>query len=133
VPQPIVLDITTDLPTCEAAGFPSAPCIIDDLSLPLSSDIGTLTPNGGSGGEMLVGWNETDILPEDLPVPVDPNSQAGSNGLRLSTFSAPGVPALPFLLAMECTMGECTDVTCGGDPDTGVALLDGQLLSIPIP
>jgi hypothetical protein len=132
VTQPIVLDIEEDNQTCVDAGFAGAPCIIDDLSLPLSSAIGTLTPNGGSGGEMLIGWDESED-PSTLPNVVVPTDPAGLNGLRLATFSAPGVPALPFLLAMECTMGECTDVTCGGDTDVGVPLLDAQLLSIPIP
>jgi hypothetical protein len=124
LPQTVIIPIEEDDATCAAAGFAGAPCVLNDLALPLNSGVGTLTPDGGAGGEILVGWDETED-PSTLPNVVDVDATAGLNGIRLDA-------GLPFNIALECTMGECADVTCTGDSDVGVPLLDAQLLSIPI-
>jgi hypothetical protein len=105
--------------------------VTEPISIPLNSDTGTLTPTGGPGGEILVGWDET-TDPTTFPItpPLPFGAPLGPTGIRILIAGLVQV-------AFECTMGECAtpDQTCGsGDNvgDTGGPLLDSQLLSIPI-
>jgi hypothetical protein len=114
----------------EVYGTP-APCVTEPISIPLNSDTSTLTPTGGAGGEILVGWDET-TDPTTFPVnpPIMGGDPLGPTGIRV-------IIAALIQVAFECTMGECNipDVSCGsGDnpDDSAIRLLDPQLLSIPI-
>ena len=127
LPATVLIPIETDNAACQAGGFPAAPCVLVDLSLPLQSGVATLTPNGGAGGEILVGWDES-VDPTTLPLTVSATTPPPSDGIRLDV-------GLPFPVGLDCTMGQCqaADPTClGSGTDSGEALPDSALLSIPI-
>jgi hypothetical protein len=144
IPQeatPFLADIVLNNNSAECmAAYPSEggriPCVTEPISVPLNSAIATLTPTGGAGGEILVGWDET-LDPTTFPVspPIGGSSPLGPTGIRVSIADL-------IFVAFDCTMGQCTnpDLTpgppvCGtGDdgPDSAGPLLDSQLISIPI-
>jgi len=133
------ITINNDAAECMAA-YPSeggrTPCVTEPIPLPLDEQTATLTPTGGAGGEILVGWDETTDPTTFPPVPpIAASDPLGPTGLRVV---AGGIVPVAF----ECTMGECNnpDLTpgppnCGTGDDIGDSagpLLDPQLLSIPI-
>ena len=136
---PIVRDITinTNEAECQAEYGTPQPCVTEPISLPLNSDTATLTPTGGAGGEILVGWDET-TDPTTFPItpPLQAGAPLGPTGIRVLIADL-------ILVAFECTMGECAESGSGGvgdfdcgdgsvPGDKGGPLLDSQLLSIPI-
>jgi hypothetical protein len=127
LPATVQIPIENDNASCQAAGFPAAPCVLVDLSLPLQTGITTLTPTGGAGGAILVAWDES-TDPTSLPNSVTATTPPPGDGIRLDV-------GLPFPVGLDCTTGECAapDPTCAATgTDSGVALPDSALLSIPI-
>jgi hypothetical protein len=133
-PFDATITINDNSAECMAA-YPSEggriPCVTEPISIPLNSETGTLTPTGGPGGEILVGWDET-LDPNTFPLspPIKGPDPLGPTGIRV-------LIAELIQVGFECTMGECDnpDVSCGsGDNagDSAIRLLDSQLLPIPI-
>jgi hypothetical protein len=110
--------------------------VTEPIVLPLNSATATLTPTGGAGGEILVGWDET-LDPNTFPLspPIGGTDPLGPTGIRID------IAGLIFV-AFDCTMGECDNADqtpgppdCGTGDDSGdsaTRLLDSQLISIPI-
>jgi hypothetical protein len=141
-PFDATIAINMSVSECNAA-YPAGqnghdpPCVTEPISIPLNSDTGTLTPTGGPGGEILVGWDET-TDPTTFPItpPLQAGAPLGPTGIRVLIADL-------ILVAFECTMGECAESGSGGvgdfdcgdgsvPGDKGGPLLDSQLLSIPI-
>ena len=151
---PVVKDIMINMSVSECnAAYPEGqnghdpPCVTEPIALPLNEQPGTLTPTAGAGGEILLGWAETDgagNTASDYPVSpgITFNTPVGPTAIRVRI--PPGcVPPACIIVAWECVMGECAESGSGGPGDfacgDGVAagdvggpLLDSQLISIPI-
>jgi hypothetical protein len=151
---PVVKDIMINMSVSECnAAYPEGqnghdpPCVTEPISLPLNEQPGTLTPTAGAGGEILLGWAETDgagNTASDYPVSpgITFNTPVGPTAIRVRIPPA-CVPPGCIIVAWECVMGECAESGSGGagdfdcgdgstPGDVGGALLDSQLLSIPI-
>ncbi|MBW1907564.1 MAG: hypothetical protein JRJ24_20160 [Deltaproteobacteria bacterium] len=140
-PTPFVTNITLNNNAAEClAAYPSeagrTPCVTEPIVLPLNSATAALTPTGGAGGEILVGWDET-LDPNTFPLspPIGGTDPLGPTGIRINIANL-------IQVAFDCTMGECDNFTqtpgppdCGTGDDSGdsaTRLLDSQLISIPI-
>jgi hypothetical protein len=108
LPMQILFPLIYDAGECGLLGLPT-PCADDPVLIPMESVIATLTPTGGS---ILLGWDESDLP----PVEIDP----ASPGPNAWAETAAGTD-----LAVECFMGALDD-------DVPTALLDAELLEIPI-
>jgi hypothetical protein len=138
---PFLADIVLNNNAAEClAAYPSeggrTPCVTEPIVLPLNSATATLTPTGGAGGKILVGWDET-LDPNTFPLtpPIGGTDPLGPTGIRID------IAGLIFV-AFDCTMGECDNFSqtpgppdCGTGDDSGdsaTRLLDAQLISVPI-
>jgi len=128
-PRDVVIPSTcSDGSTCNVLTDPCDP-VTDcqarvNMELGLNTASDTYTPNGGAGGEILIGWDEDAALVAALPFQ-QTQGTTGPNGIRLGI-------GLPIPVAMECSQGECEDGNGCADAEAARLLLDPELQSIPI-
>jgi hypothetical protein len=128
-PRNVVIPSTcSDGSSCNVLTNPCDPttdCLArTNMVLELNTASDTYTPDGGAGGEILIGWAEDAALVAALPFQ-QTQGATGPNGIRLGI-------GLPIPVAMECSMGECTDGNGCQDAEGARLLLDTELQSIPI-
>lgn len=113
VPSTYELPIVNEPSLCGPNGF-QAPCVLEPLPIPLETRVESFTVNGGPGGQILFGWDESRFP----PITVLPG-EAGPISTRVNFAGLPQI-------GLECGMGTIDDA---GDLRT---LEDAELIAVPI-